>query len=242
MKLRAARLLLVVPLVIACLSYELELDGLALDAEQPAIFVGDTLRTSLTRRDGTTPSENEVAWSSSHEEVATVDEVGLVTGTGAGWVQVTARTAEFTVTLVLRVWTPAPPFTSIEAGVSHTCALTEDGRAWCWGLNEYGQLGTGAPDACVFAGEYRIPCASGAVPVATDQRFTILAVGYYHSCGLTDAGAVWCWGLNDRGQLGDGSTTTRATPGAVAGEHRFRALAAAGRRTCGIDHEGALLC
>lgn len=206
------------------------MDGLLIESYHSTIVVGDTVRMDVMRRDGSVPTPSEVRWSSSDPSVAIV---GLVTGTGAGWAQIGARTAEFGVSLVLRIWDLAPPFVALAAGVNHTCGLDEEGRAWCWGWDDHGQLGTPtAPDWCEVAPETYFPCSIGAHPVSTDQRFVELAVGFYHSCGLTAGGTAYCWGWNQRGELGDGGTTTRATPAPVAGDHVFTSLVADSYGTC----------
>jgi alpha-tubulin suppressor-like RCC1 family protein len=50
------------------------------------------------------------------------------------------------------------------------------------------------------------------VAIGGTLRFTNIDLGRFHSCALTSAGAVYCWGANTYGQLGDGTTTSRPTP------------------------------
>jgi alpha-tubulin suppressor-like RCC1 family protein/predicted Ser/Thr protein kinase len=119
----------------------------------------------------------------------------------------------------------------IVAGGRHTCLIAADGRGFCWGGNDRGQLGTGG------TGRMATPAL-----IATDQRFTAVAPGLSHSCALDVQGAAWCWGENDRGQLGDGSTTTRVTPVRVADEHAFRSIAAGALHSCGLDTGGVAWC
>ena len=62
-----------------------------------------------------------------------------------------------------------------------------------------------------------------------------VAAGGAHTCAVTSAGAVWCWGDNGYGQLGDGTTTTRLTPVAVSGlGSGVAAVAAGGYHTCAV--------
>lgn len=84
----------------------------------------------------------------------------------------------------------APRFVAIAAGGDHTCALAEDGTAWCWGSDTRGQLGDGAP-----VGEPR------AVPVrvAGGLAFVSLALGEHHSCGIAGGGEAYCWGSGGYG-------------------------------------------
>ena len=88
-------------------------------------------------------------------------------------------------------------FASLALGGSHSCALTSDGTAYCWGANGSGQLGDGTFE------ERDTP-----VPVSTSMRFASLSLGDTHSCGRTREGAIFCWGNDISGQLGDGSGAT----------------------------------
>ncbi len=228
------------PLVHACASYDLE--GLALVTPLSSIIVGDTVSLSVVSLAGVVRPATDVSWSSSDETIARVDEAGLVRGTGPGTALLEARTDGYTLEVALLVLETAGPFTAVGSGADHSCALADDGVAWCWGRNEYGQLGTSSsPDGCPLLGGGTLPCAVGAIPVA-GETFTDIAVGSYHTCGLTESGTAYCWGLNDRGQLGDGGTASGPTPLPVAGTQVFSSLSAGGRVTCGIRDDDALMC
>jgi hypothetical protein len=99
-------------------------------------------------------------------------------------------------------------------GCSHFCALNAaDGAVYCWGYGGFGQLGTGAAsDVGDAAGEMGASLA--AVNIGAGRRATQLAAGCHHSCAVLDDGAVKCWGLNDKGQLGVGDALNRGDGGA----------------------------
>src|SRR5439155_1088736 len=134
-------------------------------------------------------------------------------------------------------WAPTPvsgglTFSALAPGSYQTCGLTGAGAAYCWGWNSYGQLGTGSTN-------FAIPSP---MAVAGGQSFNALANGGVHTCGLTGAGAAYCWGDNSVGQLGSGLTTSSATPVAVAGGLSFGALPAGFGHTCGLTSSGAAYC
>ena len=100
------------------------------------------------------------------------------------------------------------PAGGISAGGAHTCALDDavldDAVTRCWGSNRTGQLGDGTTTDSVLPKKVR---------VLFWRDIDVLATGSYHSCGLVShTRAVWCWGRNDFGQLGDGTKTNRLKP------------------------------
>ncbi|RMG93613.1 MAG: hypothetical protein D6705_18225, partial [Deltaproteobacteria bacterium] len=95
----------------------------------------------------------------------------------------------------------------LAAGEQHSCAATFEGDVYCWGANDRGQLGYGHTED---VGDDETPMVAGnvAVPMLAppDLTFQSLVVGARHTCALSFAQEVYCWGANDRGQLGYGHT------------------------------------
>ncbi len=122
---------------------------------------------------------------------------------------------------------------SVAVGYEHTCAVTSGGEVRCWGDNVYGQLGDGTTLERV------IPVEVVDLPVGVRA----VGAGVGHTCALTQAGAVKCWGWNELGQLGDGTTTDRRTPTDVVGlASGVVAIAVGGNHSCALTDGGAVKC
>ena len=127
--------------------------------------------------------------------------------------------------------------TSVDGGFSHTCALVEDGTAYCWGSNEWGQIGDGTVT------DRPLP-----IPVAGGMRFASLTTSNGHTCGLTEDGAAYCWGYNRYGQLGVPTTQVcddldcATSPVPVSGGLKWSHLSAGYFHTCGLAVDGRAYC
>jgi len=101
--------------------------------------------------------------------------------------------------------------TGITAGYAHTCAMTADGGVWCWGHNDYGQVGNRTQIGPVLVPSKVTALDVPQLEVAADAALkdgynvTEIAAGGYHTCAVTADGGVWCWGANWGGQVGNGT-------------------------------------
>ncbi|NDE60145.1 MAG: hypothetical protein EB010_12155, partial [Acidimicrobiia bacterium] len=141
--------------------------------------------------------------------------------------------------------------TSMSAGYSHTCAILDNGRVKCWGLNDWGQLGLGdMNDRSDGPGEMGDNLAY--VNLGTGRTATAISAGKYFTCALLDNGRVKCWGINGSGQLGLGVTTPRGTvvsdmgdnlPSVDLGTGRTAtAISAGDNHACAILDNSTLKC
>ena len=105
-------------------------------------------------------------------------------------------------------------FSAVSAGGFHTCAIeVATSVAYCWGANQWGQLGTGNVDHATghdWRGTNREPRR-----VASDAHFALIAAGVDHSCGVTDGSEVLCWGRTLRGATGATDWPTQEKPKVV---------------------------
>jgi alpha-tubulin suppressor-like RCC1 family protein len=116
----------------------------------------------------------------------------------------------------------AGTWTVLSAGSLRTCGLRPNGRLYCWGHNDVGQLGDGTTLRRL-----------NPTLIADSLEFTSIATGVLasHTCGIAGK-QVYCWGNNGRGQLGNGSTANSPVPALVAGGNRYIGVAVGENHTC----------
>lgn len=168
-------------------------------------------------------------WRSNDTTIAQVTAQGVVTAVATGTTAVIVRDNDSATTIV-RVERPA--FQVIAGSTAwRSCALSLDRRAFCWGYNRDGGLGTGAP-----VSETHVPVG------VYGGNFAQLSVGSDQACGLTDEGAAYCWGAGVFGTFGTYDTLEAQVPVAVPGGHRFTTIGAGTLHGCGLEADGVAWC
>jgi len=123
----------------------------------------------------------------------------------------------------------------LSAGGHHNCALSAAGGLQCWGSNGAGQLGDGTTDRSSSPVDVT-GLGSGVIAVSAGGSGT-------HTCAVTQAGQVKCWGYNSYGQLGDGTTSNKSTPVDVLGlGASARGVASGHAHSCALTDQGGVRC
>lgn len=120
----------------------------------------------------------------------------------------------------------------ISSGPRHSCAITLRGEPMCWGDNSDGQLGDNTTETRLR-------------PVkmyGVDEPVISISAGYGHTCLVTETGKPMCSGLNDEGQIGDGTDIDILYPAAVAIQHRAANISAGRNHSCLTTTDGAAYC
>ena len=120
---------------------------------------------------------------------------------------------------------------SVAAGLKHACVAKSDGSVWCWGLNDKGQLGNNTTNDSLVPVQVK-----GASGVGTLGGVVALTAGESFSCAVKSDGSVWCWGRNDKGQLGNNTTKDSLVPVQVKGAGGVGLLSGVCRIAAGLKH------
>ena len=126
----------------------------------------------------------------------------------------------------------ADKFVDIGSGFLHTCGLTSAGEVYCWGNNEIGQLGRGTvgdPESLPI----KVPGLSGV---------TSISVGAAHTCALTKAKTLYCWGQNGNGKLGTGDLADKTSPTQIKDFSGVKQVSANRTATCALKDDGLVYC
>lgn len=126
----------------------------------------------------------------------------------------------------------------VALGLYHGCALDAGGRPFCWGNDQYGQLG--APIPAPYCSRPSCEWSTTPIAVVTSEHFVDLVAGANFNCGLNAAGQAFCWGNYHR--FAESVEPPGMTPVTVAGDLRFRKLDAGTGHVCGLTADGAIWC
>ena len=120
----------------------------------------------------------------------------------------------------------------LSAGAGHTCVIKSDNSLWCWGSNDYWQLGNKNTK------ESNVPVL---VDGLADEPVSVVAANGF-TCTLLKNEEVYCWGANESGQLGDGSNQNRSVPTKVFGLEGVKMISARGNHACAITQDESVYC
>ncbi len=126
-------------------------------------------------------------------------------------------------------------FVSITADGLRTCSLLSNGSAMCWGLNTNGQVGDGTIGLRKLNPTF----------VNSTEPFISITAGDLHTCGLLSNGSAMCWGDNENGQIGNGSSSApvnNVNPTFVNSIESFVSITAGDSHTCGLLNNGSVMC
>ena len=128
-------------------------------------------------------------------------------------------------------------FCKISAGMFHTTGIDKNGQGWTWGYNAYGELGDNT----------QIDKSTPVSILGAKKTFCNIYPGAYHTIGLDNNNQIWCWGANNRGELGNNSISSKLTPVSILGAKKtFCYISAANGmsvgHTIGLDKNGQIWC
>ena len=129
----------------------------------------------------------------------------------------------------------------ISAGSSHTCAIASDDKAYCWGNNNFGVLGNGSTV------NSSVPVAVNTTGVLAGKTIKQISAGSSHTCAIASDDKAYCWGNNNFGVLGNGSTVNSSVPvavnttGVLAGK-TIKQISAGSSHTCAIASDDKAYC
>jgi alpha-tubulin suppressor-like RCC1 family protein len=196
-----------------------------IEGVRDTILLGETraLRAIPRGPEGQILADRPIAWTSSDPSVVAVSHGGRMEALAGGTATITATSGTASAGVAIHARRLA--FDRIFAGTEVSCGLEASGEAWCWGA--VGTEGTG--NGSIDRTRSDVPLRA-----ASASRFTTLAIGSEFICGLRVSSDVVCWGGNEQGQLGDGSTAARAEPAAIAGLNGATAIVAGGKHACAL--------
>jgi alpha-tubulin suppressor-like RCC1 family protein len=208
----------------------------------------------------------DVVWSSSDENVATVDQTGLATAVAEGTATITASAEFVSGSATLTVERPAVGSVEVAplemtlqpGGTQQYVAIVRDLHGNPMSANviwsssdesvaivDQSGLATAISEGTAIitaTAESVSGSATLTVEAPVGEGVVLVSAGDSHSCAVNTDGTAYCWGLGNWGQLGNGFLINRLTPFPVAGGHTFTAIATAETHSCGITTTGQAYC
>ncbi len=128
-----------------------------------------------------------------------------------------------------RIGASNAPWKKLSSGGGHSCAINAAGKLFCWGYNEFGQVGIGTNTDVLTPTQ-----------IGTDSDWSLVKLGAAHSCAIKTSGQLYCWGYNGDGEVGDGSSTDRSAPVLIGSD--FKEMALGDLHTCALKSSGTRSC
>jgi alpha-tubulin suppressor-like RCC1 family protein len=134
---------------------------------------------------------------------------------------------------------------SVDVGFNHTCVVASDHKAYCWGRNDYGQLGINNVTTPISS-----PTAVYTAGVLSGKTILSLATGGHHTCVIANDNFAYCWGYNNYGEVGDNTLVNKSVPTLVNNTSGISSLynktisklSAGNYDTCVVDTLGKAHC
>jgi len=191
--------------------------------------IGDTAQIFVVVQDalGSPLANPTITWASDNPSVASVSGSGIVTAINLGQSSIIVQTGTISVASSISVshWDQLTP------GYKMTCGIRTSEEVFCWGNNEYGQVGDGTSE-------------QRNTPTPIDERLAWNSINSMvnHSCGILSNRSGACWGNNEYGQVGDGTSEQRNTPTPIDGGHLMKQINGGFQHTCLISVAGTIKC
>jgi len=224
------------------------LSSISLLPSAPTIAVGTAqqfMATGTYSDQSTKDLTTQVTWSSANTAVATISTLsgsnGLTTALAAGTSTISATLAGVTGRTQLTVQAASHDVVALSTGFAPVmCAQLSDATAKCWGFDLFGNLGDGRSGASVDA----VPSPVLAINLTATNPAKGISAGMSTCAVLTD-GTIQCWGANNAGTFGNGTTTNSIAPVVAynnSANNPAEQVSVGAYSACGLFHDGTVQC